>query len=129
MKEIKENELGNFECACRDRDHVIRVFHFNWGPEDKYNHEVDFNFIVYKSCWEANHDYYGNDNWLKEKWLDFTNFFRRIAWRFSKAWEILLTGSLRFENDWSATNESFEGLRKWMNKTAKIMKQENGKLL
>ncbi len=125
----KENKIGHFECACRERDHLIRVSHFNWGPQDKYSHDVDFNFVVHKNCWEANHDYYGDHYWLREKLLDFINFFRRIGWRISKAWEILLTGSLRFEHDWVATDEGFEGLRKWMNKTAKIIKQENGKIV
>jgi len=125
----KENKIGHFECACHDRDHMIRVSHYNWGPDDKYNHEIDFNFVVYKNCWEANENYYGDDNIVKEKLLDFTNFFRRIRWRISKAWEILLTGSLRFESDWSATPEGFEGLRKWMNKTTKLIKQEDGRIV
>lgn len=124
--DIEENKLGSFECACRERDHVIRASHWVW---DKNIHEVDLNFVVHKNCWEANEDYYGDDNILKEKWLDFTNFFRRIKWRISKALEILLTGSLRFESDWLATKEGLDGLVKWLSLTKSIIKKQDGRLL
>jgi|APSaa5957512535_1039671.scaffolds.fasta_scaffold01668_27 hypothetical protein len=131
IKDIRENTLGSFECACHERDHVIKAHHWNWGSEghNKKIHEVDFTFIMYTSCWEANEDYYGKDNWVKEKWLDFTNFFRRIKWRINKASKLLFTGSMRFEGDWMATEEGFEDLRKWMNKTAKLLKKDNGKII
>jgi len=128
--ESKENKIGHFDCACHDRDHMIKVSHFNWGPGDEHNiQEIDFNFVIHHTCWEANKNGYTTESRIQEKARDFLNFFRRIWWRIRKSAEILTTGSIKLEGNWSATEESFAGLRKWMNKTAKIIKQENGRVL
>jgi hypothetical protein len=131
MKDIKENKTSRIECACNDRNHTIVAHHWVDIISDNNKeiyHEVDFDFVLLYGDWKANKDYYGDDNIVKETWLDFTNIFRRIWWRVKMSVKLLSTGNVRIEDDWMASQEGFDKLRKWMNQTDKLIKRAGGKI-
>lgn len=50
-------------------------------------------------------------------------------WRIKVATKVLFIGHIEYEGSWMADQRGFDGLRKWMNKIDKLIKQNNGKII
>jgi len=114
---MNETKISSFECACHDRGHVIRASHWDWKHKDHIDHEVDFNFMCYYGDYRATRD-----------WSVFS-IPKRLWWRVKNALKLLFIGYIEVEDNWQATPEGFNGLRKWMNKTSKAIKDQGGELI